>query len=208
MIGVICSGRPVQVAEQIEPTKFVVNLENAGNVKYITLFLLPNTEFVDPAFTALIYFQLPNSEEFKLLGGINPLKPSAIYRIKGLTSNSNSQFGEVNDVAMDESEANPTVVRIGILIEPTLQAEATLAASKASQIIAYSNENITPQPPTALSTITTESIANKIIKSALNHILGFVDSKGNVPFTAFESWWNKFRLRMASDPEYLDKITD
>lgn len=204
MFGIVCSGRPVQIAEQIEPMKYVITLPNAENINYVTLFLLPNTEFVDPNYTALVYILLPNSQEFKLLGGINPLKPSAIYRIRGLSTSAGSQFGDVNDVKMDETPGVNCTVQIGILVEVTAQAESILAQSKnvttsASGSVPTSSSN---------SYISTDNLANQIVKNAYNFISGFTDEKGNVPISVFDKWWAKFKQRLASDPQFLDKVMD
>ena len=96
------------LAEQIDQTKFVFNIANASNISYITIFILPNSPFVDNNYTALIYFQLPqsggSSPEYKLLGGINPNKPSAIYK---LNNNTNKGSKTVDDIDMDMNDGGP-----------------------------------------------------------------------------------------------------
>lgn len=204
MFGAICSGRPVQIAQQVDVTKYVINLEDANNVNYITIFLLPDTEFVDVNYTALIYFLLPPSQEFKLLGGINPAKPSAIYRLRGINSSGGNQSGDVNDMAMGgqaPTTAASTTVQIGILIEPTVQAQVTLENSKAASAAGTASR-------VTNSLSSTEALANNIIKSAYNYLSGFADNNGNVPMRAFDAWWSKFKTKLASDPQYLDKIAD
>lgn len=103
MFGLVCSGRPVQMAEQVDNLKFVFNVPNATNISHVSLFLLPNTPF-DANYAALIYFKLPESEipqiqeitnngdDFKLLGMISTEKPSAIFKIK------NKKVNNKNDI--------------------------------------------------------------------------------------------------------------
>lgn len=205
MFGAICSGRPVQIAQQVDVTKYVINLEDASNVNYLTIFLLPNTDFVDVNYTALIYFLLPPSQEFKLLGGINPAKPSAIYRLRGIDSAGNSQSGDVSDVAMDgqTAVAASSAVQIGILIEPTVQAQVTLDNYKAANGTTASNASLATNSVSSI-----ETLANNIIRNAYNYLSGFVDNNGNVPMKAFDAWWAKFKSKLAADPKYLDKIND
>ncbi|PYD07489.1 hypothetical protein DND62_30550, partial [Pseudomonas syringae pv. pisi] len=55
MFGAVCSGRPIQLAQQVEPTKYVLTIDNAASINHVAIFLLPQTEFTDPNFTALVY---------------------------------------------------------------------------------------------------------------------------------------------------------
>lgn len=163
MFGLICSGRPVAIAQQVDDLKFVFNVENGQNISHVSLFILPDTPF-DPNYTALIYFQLPNSDpspvisqaasstpNFQLLGKLSIDKPSAIFKIKNSsnnTMNTASNTAQIDDDAMIDDDTaigsttnaaniNPTdpsgTLIIGISIEPNLQAAQLLAEAKQQQ---------------------------------------------------------------------------
>lgn len=199
MFGAVCSGRPMQLAQQVEPTKYVINVNNASNINHIAIFLLPQTEFTDPNFTALVYFQLPNSAEFKLLGGLNPVKPSAIFKLNNSSAKLNSYLAD-DDVMGDAEAPNDNVtLNIGISIEPTPQAEALLLQEK-------QNTSVKPQISSPTQALDIASMANKIVRHAYNFLGGFVDGSGKVPMKAFDSWWDKFKVKLANNPNFLNEI--
>lgn len=208
MFGAICSGRPIQLANQVETTKYVITVPNSSNVSHIAIFLLPQTEFVDPNFTALVYFQLPNSNEFKLLGGLNPLKPSAIYKLNNNNVKSNST--QLDDIDMNEStpETGDGTINIGISIEPTPQAELLLDQEKQKQqqaatslVPSTSTSTVAPNNPQEIAVL-----ANKIVTHAYNFLGSFVDANSKVPMKAFDSWWEKFKSKLSNNPGFLDEL--
>lgn len=206
MFGAVCSGRPVQLALQVEPTKYVLTIENAATINHVAVFLLPQTEFTDPNFTALVYFQLPNSADFRLLGGLNPVKPSAIFKLNNTTGLSTSYLAD--DDAMNDADAavsaNSTI-NIGISIEPTPQAEQLLLAEKqknSSALVSRSNTpKVAPKAPLDIA-----NLANRIVKHAYNYLSGFVDPAGKVPMKAFDAWWDKFKTRLQTNPNFLEEL--
>ncbi|ODV80313.1 DUF775-domain-containing protein [Suhomyces tanzawaensis NRRL Y-17324] len=203
MFGAVCSGRPIQLAEQVEPTKYVVTVPNASNINFITIFLLPNSEFVDVNYTALIYFKLP-SQEFQLLGGINPNKPSAIYRLnnKSGLANRGSNGDEMN---IDDSSINyndPTTIQIGISIEPTPQAEVLLTQQREKSASAL----VPAKPAAPNSANDIAALGNKIVGHAYNYLGSFIDEAGKVPMKAFDNWWDKFKTKLANNPNFLDTL--
>lgn len=209
MFGAVCSGRPIELAQQVEPTKFVFSITNATNISHIAVFLLPQTEFTDPNFTALVYFQLPGLPEFRLLGGLNPNKPSSIFRLNnagaGLKSSAHALDEDdiMNDaeVAVDGAEA---ILNIGISIEPTPQAELLLLQEKNKQK-SITLPNL--QPPTApKAPLDIAALANQIVKHAYNYLGGFIDASGKVPMKVFDTWWDKFRMKLANNPNFLNEL--
>lgn len=204
MFGAVCSGRPIQLANQVETTKYVIAIPNSSNVNYVTVFLLPQTEFTDSNFTALVYFQLPNSTKFKLLGGLNPLKPSAIYKINN-NDNSKQNATQLDDIDMNDSANAASTINIGISIEPTPQAEALLAEAK-SNVSALTPVPLKPTSGNTKNPQDTAFLANQIVTHAYNYLSGFVDATGKVPMKAFDTWWEKFKNRLVSNPNFLDEL--
>lgn len=203
MFGAICSGRPMQLAQQVEATKFVVAIPNASKVNHLAIFLLPQTEFTDPSYTALVYFQLPNLTEFKLLGGLNPLKPSAIFKLNTGESISNI---EDDDLMNDSDPSDSQVLNIGISIETTPNAEVLLEQEKQKQKILMPANNSVPTVPAPQAPQDIASLANKIVAHAYNYLGGFVDSAGKVPIKQFDNWWLKFRTKLANNPSFLNEL--
>lgn len=213
MFGAVCSGRPIQLANQVEPTKYVITVPNASNISHIAIFLLPQTEFTDVNFTALVYFQLPNSQEFKLLGGLNPAKPSAIYKLNNTNkaSESSTQLDDV-DMSVDTgTEGSDSTINIGISIEPTPQAEQLLMQERQKQ--AGASQSLVPAgaaraSPALQSPNDIASLANKIVTHAYNFLGSFIDDSGKVPMKAFNSWWDKFKNKLANNPGFLDELQE
>ncbi|KAK6203066.1 uncharacterized protein RJT21DRAFT_24430 [Scheffersomyces amazonensis] len=212
MFGVVCSGRPIELANQVEATKYVVTIPNASNISFVTVFLLPNSNFTDTNYTALVYFQLPNSQEFKLLGGLNPLKPSAIYKVNNSLKKSGN--GEDTDMSIDDNSINvndSAIINIGISIEPTQQAELLLRQEAEKNKNGSNNTDSnalvsTRQTNKALAPSDTAVLANKIVGHAYNFLASFIDNSGKVPIKAFDNWWDKFKAKLANNPNFLDDL--
>lgn len=205
MFGAVCSGRPMEMARQVEPTKWVFSIDNASNINHIAVFLLPQTQFTDVNYTALVYFQMPNSSEFKLLGGLNPAKPSAIFRLSINSKSSQQSHLADDDDAMndDATPAGDSVLNIGISIEPTAQAEALIAQERSAPkaILPPPKTQSAPQQPLEIA-----SLANKIVKHAYNYLGSFIDASGKVPMKAFDNWWDKFKMKLANNPNFLNEL--
>lgn len=211
MFGAVCSGRPIQLANQVDTTKYVITIPNASNISYVAIFLLPQTEFVDPNFTALVYFQLPNSNDFKLLGGLNPLKPSAIYRLKTGT-NHPPHTTQLDDMDMNDGTplSDDETINIGISIEPTPQAEALLQEETQRQqansnSLVPSTSKLSLPPPKNPQDIA--ALANKVVTHAYNYLGSFIDNSGKVPMKAFDTWWEKFKSKLSNNPDFLNELS-
>lgn len=183
------------MASQVEPNKYVINIPNGSNVNYVTIFVLPNTEF-DNNYTAMIYFQLPNSTDFQLLGGINGNKPSAIYK---LNTGAGSALNNIDDLDMNVDES-AAALNIGISIEPTLQVQGQLDQLRASKA--------TVKSTALVSTSSTTNLANKVVGHAYNYLASFIDDSGKVPIKAFDNWWDKFKTKLKNNPNFIDELQD
>ncbi|KAG7193677.1 uncharacterized protein KQ657_000364 [Scheffersomyces spartinae] len=211
MFGAICSGRPMQLATQMDQTKFVISIPQASKVQHVVVFILPNSEFIDPNYTALVYFQflVNGNDEYRLLGGLNPMKPSAIYKLNGVSDSTTSQTS-MDDIGMmdDNVSDDQTTINIGISIEPTLEAERLLAEEKLRR------QKSLPAPPnpsnmnggSSINTNEVTILAKKIVGHAYNYLGSFLDAQGKVPMKAFDNWWDKFKHRLNSDPKFIANL--
>lgn len=166
------------------------------------VFLLPET-LLPPDTAASVYIQLSPSQPFILLGAIGNEKPSAIFRVKGLsTAGSAGDGGQVDlDDMTDESgvgvgigagstsaggssSSEVTTITLGISIEPLSSVLASLSSLPSTIQFAQTPRSATPapgqlilansKPPTVLS------LAGRIIKNAFNY-LGSFAVKADVP---------------------------
>ena len=53
----------------------------------------------------------------------------------------------------------------------------------------------------------TQELAAKIVQHAYNYLSGFLDMNGNVSIKWFDTWWDKFKKRLANDGSFLDEVT-
>lgn len=199
MFGVVCSGRQLQMASQVAENKFIITIPNASNISHLAIFLLPNSEF-NINYTALIFFQLPNSQDFKLLGGLNANKPSGIYKLNNNVKSNNEDMIMEDDIDTNDNYT----INIGLSIEPTADAELQLNQEKLKQS-GQSTALVRPakQPVNVNDTAT---LANKIVGHAYNYLTSFIDGNGMVPIKAFDTWWEKFKGKLNNNPNFLNEL--
>lgn len=152
--------------------------------------------------------------DFRLLGFLNASKQSAIFKINpgNLDIPAGSGTHDEGDIDMDsgisEFEENEKVTMlIGISIEPNANAIQQLDCLKVTR---DSNSNlpltklVPSKPPITQSEILT--VSNKIIGNAYNYLSSFTDMNNNVSINKFNDWWDKFKLKMNNDPNYLQSL--
>lgn len=169
-----------------------------------------------------------------MFGYLATEKPSAIFKVRlanadprrQAAANSGDGLGEIDmedeDVAEGSSNGlhNISELIIGISIEPREQGMATMQQWKQQQqAMKGSNSSLVLSRPGAsrgISTVgqlasvypvLTQQLAAKIVQHAYNYLSGFLDSSGNVSIKRFDSWWEKFRSRLANDATFLDEVT-
>lgn len=178
------------------------------------------------------------STEFKLLGGLTFKKQSAIFKVnpgnigeKYRTQDAKlPSEGDIDmDIGMDTSndrlglaeKLQPTAsITIGISIETTATASTLLeqqkaqAAANLTSLIPASNSSMKVNSSSALQVskdLTQAQVldfSNKIIANAFNFLSSFADMNNKVSMDKFNNWWNKFKSRMANDPDYLKRLCD
>ncbi|CCF57777.1 hypothetical protein KAFR_0D01310 [Kazachstania africana CBS 2517] len=213
----------------------VLSSTKPKSYSHITLFILPNVTFPQE-YIANVYFKISATEDFKLFGYLASEKPSAIFKVKLPnmmdSSSQDDGLGEIDmdedytglpsdgSIKMDNSDGNNiSQLLIGISIEPRNEGMLKLqeirnqnkAATSSSLVLAKPNVNsvqITTAGQLAkMYPVLTHDLAAKIVQHAYNYLSGFLDSNGDVNIKRFDTWWDKFRKRLANDGTFLDEVT-
>ncbi|ODQ46737.1 hypothetical protein PICMEDRAFT_16568 [Pichia membranifaciens NRRL Y-2026] len=234
MFASTVSNKPVAVAQPISPQKQMIEFKQVPikQVYHLSIFMLPNVQF-DPDYTALVYYQilpeidstgnqsLSNTQQvvqndFKLLGFLNDLKQSAIFKLNPgnidtpVLAGANDEGDIDMESGISELEELETVTMIiGISIEPNQTATQQLDCLRVTRDYNTS----TPAPAVkSTSTVATPSqseiyaVSNKIIGNAYNYLSSFTDEQNKVSISKFNNWWDKFRVKMRNDPNYLQTL--
>lgn len=236
MFGSTIAGRPITIAEQIDTLKYAIRYDGLSvkTAYHLSIFLLPNVEF-DPTFTALIYYQFQIqpaqvggmrntagpliSTEFRLLGGLGSDKQSAIFKINpgqlgpAPTSTPEPELENITEGDIDmesgldeakEMEQTASII-LGISIEPNDVAIPQLEQQRAVNLGGTATVKAIAPPPPKEGEEMLET-ANKIIQSCYNYLSSFADANNMVSLNKFNDWWDKFKVKTASDRNYLTHI--
>ncbi|CAI1712604.1 hypothetical protein SEUBUCD646_0O01290 [Saccharomyces eubayanus] len=204
---------------------------------HITLFILPNVTFPQDFVATVYFKLSPQEEFklFGYLSGEKPsaIFKVQIPSSKREPGEASDGLGEIdmdvddgsgaNDMSADGNGSNNiSELIIGISIEPREQGMMKLEEWKASMNAeAQKNNSLVLSRPNlgVIRNITTagqlaqvypsltQELAAKIVQHAYNYLSGFLDSQGNVPIKRFDTWWDKFKNRLANDGTFLDEVT-
>ena len=233
MFASTVSNKPVAVAQPISPQKQMIEFKQVPikQVYHLSIFMLPNVQF-DPDYTALVYYQivpendstgsqpLSNNQQvvqndFKLLGFLNDMKQSAIFKINPgnidtVVTGANDEGDIDMESGISEFEELETVTMIiGISIEPNQTATQQLDCLRVTR-----DYNASTLAPAVKSTNTVSmpsqseiyAVSNKIIGNAYNYLSSFTDEQNKVSISKFNNWWDKFKAKMRNDPNYLQTL--
>lgn len=229
MFASTISNKPVAIAQPVSPQKQMIEFQHVPikQVYHLSIFMLPNVQF-DPDFTALIYYQVipenansPNGNnfgqitqgDFKLLGYLNANKQSSIFKINpgNIDIPAGSGTHDEGDIDMDSgiSENEEANIVIGISIEPNESAMQQLDCLKVtrdsnSNALVKANNSNNNIPVINQSLVL--NVSNKIIGNAYNYLSSFTDNNNNVSINKFNDWWDKFKMKMTNDPNYLQNL--
>lgn len=237
MFAAIASGNPLQLSTEVPNSNglqhtIVLSSTKPKSYSHITLFILPNVTFPDN-FIATVYFKLSPTEDFKLFGYLGNEKPSAIFKVRLPNVNGsqqrNSNYGDgLGEIDMDEDDDeaaqigthNISELIIGISIEERTQGMMKIEEWKAAQSSAANGSSLVLSRPGMggqISTVgqlatvypkLTQELAAKIVQHAYNYLSGFLDANGYVSIKRFDTWWDKFKTRLANDGTFLDEVTE
>lgn len=237
MFAAIASGNPLQLSTEVPNSNglqhtIVLSSTKPKSYSHISLFILPNVTFPDD-FIATVYFKLSPNEDFKLFGYLGNEKPSAIFKVKLPAAASSRQplsgYGDgLGEIDMDDNVGdlgdtgnhNISELIIGISIEPRDQGMMKITEWKAEQqAMSKNNSSLVLSRPGMQGNILTvgqlaaaypkltQELAAKIVQHAYNYLSGFLDAAGNVSIKRFDTWWDKFKTRLANDGRFLDEVT-
>lgn len=224
MFGLIISGRPLDATPtQLQQTQYAFRIPSTPAFSHFSLFLLPGAA-LPPDAGATVWIQLPNTTNFRLLGALSALKPSAIFKISGV-GNTGAQGGVLDVDAMTD-EGNEAVssttngaaadgttaageIVLGISIEPAAAVEQQLAGltrgpSQTSSALVRQPPPVAPGSSSSSSQVSTKVLAQRIIGDAFNFLTSFGDGQ-TVPIKAFRDWWTKFEKKIDLDPSFLER---
>lgn len=199
MFGVIAAGRLVQTDFQaVSENQFVISIPEAEKVNHVVVFLTAQAPFPD-TMGGGVYFSAANigGSSWQLLGHITNNKPSAIFKISNLTSNSTDiavtpfcQFGSSIQPHMGQA-----IVQIGISVEPL--------------------EHLSQQTPAANTTPSkVESFleySQKMLENFYNFASSFAVSQAQmtpnpsetfVPTSVLQKWYMNFERKLQQNPYF------
>lgn len=232
----VCN-KSVAISQPISPQKQMIEFKQVPikQLYHLSIFMLPNVQF-DPDYTALVYYQIaPENPEgnvynnnaqmmqsdFKLLGFLNDVKQSAIFKINPGNIDTNkimqASTQDEGDIDMEsgisEIEERETIsMIIGISIEPNQSATQQLDCLRVTRDNNVSNNNPIVKSIPSTQPVQTQSnlyvMSNKIIGNAYNYLSSFTDENNKVSITKFNNWWDKFKAKMNNDPNYLQTLED
>mgnify|MGYP002477050062 FL=1 len=236
MFGAVAAGNPIQLSEEVPNSNglqhtIVLSSTKPKQYSHITLFQLPNVAL--PAdLVATVYFKLSVDQDFQLFGYLAAEKPSAIFKVTlpGAKGDDSGNLGEIDmdvdgvDTGADSGDVNNiSQVLIGISVEPRVQglakvqqlkemnmARASGNAMVLSKNLKNTNPAIPPETPGELAQrfpVVTQQLAANIVQHAYNYLTGFLDPAGNVSIKRFDTWWDKFKVRLANDAHFIDEVT-
>lgn len=224
--ALILPSRPVYLTPTtISPTQYAFSLASSPPFTHIVIFLLPGTTLPRDT-SAGVYIQFPSTTpEFKFLGAIGNDKQSAIFRVRGVqTAELNGLSGgggidqdEMSDVdgpLLNGQDSSTPDVTVGISIEPTASIQAQLAILKPSGVgTASTSTAVVLARQQQASSLSTKTLAQRIIKNAFNFLASFAGNTGPggeevVPLRSFKAWWEKFERKVETDPTFLEREGD
>jgi hypothetical protein len=180
MIGVVVPGRPVMSPTQIAPDRFMLEVDRAGYVSFVTFFLtmpLPDT------LAATVSVSLPPFTTYTFVGHIDNKNPSA-------TLNLSAQLA----APPPHIASQDYTARIGITIEALGEEGEAQARALASQSSGQAQA------------VFDAELARRVGVDLLNFVASFSSSGGaEVAFVTrvVETWLKRVKDRCAKDPTWI-----
>jgi protein Hikeshi len=192
--GLIISGRLVQTDfQQIDETKFLINIPEADNINYLVAFLTGSSPL--PLGSAgAVYWSWPDANapsKWQYLGYISNQKPSAIFKISQLkklheleTHENLMQFGGLGDISH--------IAQVGISIEPE-QNVISQTSSINNEVAGYFD------------------FGKKMLENFMNFVTSFTTTQSQmvvnpsetyVPLSTVTTWFNNFQRRLEQNPNF------
>ncbi|KAA1474446.1 DUF775-domain-containing protein [Dentipellis sp. KUC8613] len=190
MFGCCVAGRLLQTnLQQIDETHAAFELQQAGSINHICVFLLGTVPFPE-GYGATVHFFWPG-KGFQLLGMLSNEKPSAIFRLRGTFSSAqataaHAAFSNNAQPSLDPSKDVTAV--LGLAIEPLPQILA--------QVASLPSAVVKPSPAVPDATL----LAEKIVKHLFHYVSGFISGSGSstvtpdslVPMSLIARWYEQF----------------
>ncbi|UZJ53158.1 hypothetical protein CBS101457_002478 [Exobasidium rhododendri] len=135
MFSVVVAGRlPLPAPQQIDQTHALFPLEDVSSINHVTVFMTGEQAF-PPGYAATVHlnWKSPTDERWILLGCLKNEKPSAIFRIKGLTQHSTPSSSSSSTMQPPVTAATNTAA-IGISLESAVDVDTQMANLKGKDV--------------------------------------------------------------------------
>jgi hypothetical protein len=178
MFACVVAGRPVRTDfQQIDATKFSLEVPDAASVKHVCVFL--TQQLPSGAAVGLHASWGPDFAAWIPLGVLANDKPSAVFRVSK-PADSNLAYGPSTPVSM----------RIGVSMEPVdsiaLQHAQQAGAKAARQSAAVADKAVC------------------MLRHFYNYAASFVNN-GFIPQAVLEKWYQSFLAKLQANPQLLDR---
>ena len=201
MFSIVVPGRPcITNPVAVQPNQFAFAFPLFPQFSHLVVFLNPGSA-LPPDAAAAVYIQLPNAQEFRLLGALGHDRQSAIFQLH--LPGHTGQDDQAPEVIMSDGSGGPvgTVsgdINVGISVEPAGNVQAQLSTLPTDTL----STALVRRP------LSTKLLAQRIIKNAFNFLASFAGGSGGnevIPLKSFQDWWAKFERRIENDPGFLDR---
>ena len=178
MFGLVIAGRTI-IAEflpQSETRCISTVIDNAASVAEVSFFMMPGA-VLPPGFGALLYYSTgPAFNEWEVIGGIGPGRPSGIFR-----TGWNTRVSEGSSLQFD--------VQFGISIEPLETMEnLEIAAKGVEDRLGFARK-----------------IAENLFNFMTSFSQSMTPGLLQVPADIFDRWMSVFESKFKRDPNFFIK---
>eukprot|EP00127_Corallochytrium_limacisporum_P002146 Clim_evm40s108 gene=Clim_evmTU40s108 len=190
MFACLIPGRIPMEANQVEDTKFLIQIPSATSIGHIMVTLTGQQPF-PTGMGGSIYYAPRQDAAWQLLGHITNAKPSALFRIKGVIrkalSTQNLNFGNLDPSV----QASQDIGLLGISIEPQSQIEQEMTSTD-KQADAPVNDMA--------------AFSRKMLESFYNYASSYAapaqPGQESIPISTLNNWYNRFEGMLRNDPNF------
>eukprot|EP00057_Strongylocentrotus_purpuratus_P033003 XP_789731.3 PREDICTED: protein Hikeshi [Strongylocentrotus purpuratus] len=200
MFACLVAGRLVQgEPQQVDPTHFIFNLDNAADINHVIIFLTGATAFPEGTGAAVHFGQpSPSGLTWHNLGYISNEKPSVIFKISGLKNIQSTSNNFFMHAQQSNSQLPSTSAHIGIAVEPLaeLKQQTPAANTQASNVESF------------------VQFTQKMLENFYNYASSFSITQAQMtpqpgvqylPTDVLTKWYENFQRKLSQNPNFWKK---